>query len=178
MIESDLKFNVGLYQENSENLLDSDRCFHLSRELLEKGYSFSVFYSYKELEMMDKRLFVLLGSFQAEERSLLLSDKTPSNTYFQEIKGLNNTEIIDKVETLKKETGARDSNHWKPWFPVIDYDRCTNCMQCLTFCLFDVYGVSEDKIQVQNEDNCKTNCPACSRVCPEVAILFPKYNND
>ena len=176
MFESDLKFNVGVYQENSENLLDSDRCFHLSRELLEKGYSFSVFYSYKELEMMDKRLFVLLGSFQAEQRSLLPSDKTPSNTYFQEIKGLNNTEIIDKVETLKKETGTRDSNHWKPWFPVIDYDRCTNCMQCLTFCLFDVYGVSEDKIQVQNEDNCKTNCPACSRVCPEVAILFPKYN--
>ena len=176
MIESDLKFNVGLYQENSENLLDSDRCFDLSRELLEKGYSFSVFYSYKELEMMEKRLFVLLGSFQAEERSLLLSDKRLPNTYFQEIKGLNNTEIIDKVETLKKEKGTKDSNHWKPWFPVIDYDRCTNCMQCLTFCLFDVYGVSEDKIQVQNEDNCKTNCPACSRVCPEVAILFPKYN--
>jgi NAD-dependent dihydropyrimidine dehydrogenase PreA subunit len=65
---------------------------------------------------------------------------------------------------------------WKPWFPVIDYSRCTNCMQCLSFCLFDVYGVSEDnKIQVQNNDNCKTNCPACSRVCPEVAIMFPKY---
>jgi len=30
-------------------------------------------------------------------------------------------------------------------------------------------------IQVQNNDNCKTNCPACSRVCPEVAIMFPKY---
>jgi NAD-dependent dihydropyrimidine dehydrogenase PreA subunit len=49
-------------------------------------------------------------------------------------------------------------------------------MQCLSFCLFDVYGVSDDnKIQVQNNDNCKTNCPACSRVCPEVAIMFPKY---
>lgn len=65
---------------------------------------------------------------------------------------------------------------WKPWFPVIDYDRCTNCMQCLSFCLFDVYGVDDDKkIQVKNQDNCKTNCPACSRVCPEVAIMFPKY---
>ncbi|NNE92058.1 MAG: ferredoxin family protein, partial [Verrucomicrobiales bacterium] len=65
---------------------------------------------------------------------------------------------------------------WKPWFPVIDYDRCTNCMQCLSFCLFDVYGVDdEQQIQVQNNDNCKTNCPACSRVCPEVAIMFPKY---
>src|SRR6185436_7835541 len=53
---------------------------------------------------------------------------------------------------------------------------CTNCMQCLSFCLFGVYGVDHDKrIQVQNQDNCKTNCPACSRVCPEAAIMFPKY---
>jgi NAD-dependent dihydropyrimidine dehydrogenase PreA subunit len=67
---------------------------------------------------------------------------------------------------------------WKPWFPVIDYSRCTNCMQCLSFCLFDVYGVSsESKIQVQNQSNCKTECPACSRVCPEVAIMFPKYRH-
>ena len=49
-------------------------------------------------------------------------------------------------------------------------------MQCLSFCLFGVYGVDGDqKIQVQNNDNCKTNCPACSRVCPEAAIMFPKY---
>ena len=67
---------------------------------------------------------------------------------------------------------------WKPWFPVIDYSRCTNCMQCLSFCLFDVYGVSaESKIQVQHQSNCKTECPACSRVCPEVAIMFPKYRH-
>ena len=67
---------------------------------------------------------------------------------------------------------------WKPWFPVIDYSRCTNCMQSLSFCLFDVYGVSaESKIQVQHQSNCKTECPACSRVCPEVAIMFPKYRH-
>jgi Pyruvate/2-oxoacid:ferredoxin oxidoreductase delta subunit len=72
---------------------------------------------------------------------------------------------------LKSQVGS-----WKPWFPVIDYDRCTNCMQCLSFCLFGVYGVDDEKrIQVQNQDNCKTNCPACSRVCPEAAIMFPKY---
>jgi NAD-dependent dihydropyrimidine dehydrogenase PreA subunit len=51
-------------------------------------------------------------------------------------------------------------------------------MQCLSFCLFDVYGVSADsKIKVQNQSNCKTECPACSRVCPEVAIMFPKYRH-
>jgi len=70
---------------------------------------------------------------------------------------------------------AADS--WKPWFPVIDTARCTNCMQCLSFCLFDVYGVSEDhRLRVENPSNCKVNCPACSRVCPDVAIMFPKYH--
>lgn len=78
-------------------------------------------------------------------------------------------------EPIKTPT-VQPSESWKPWFPVIDYDRCTNCMQCLSFCLFDVYGVNEDKkIQVQNPVKCKTDCPACSRVCPEAAILFPKY---
>jgi NAD-dependent dihydropyrimidine dehydrogenase PreA subunit len=62
------------------------------------------------------------------------------------------------------------------WYPVIDYSRCTNCMECLDFCLFGVYGVdSLDRIVVENQDNCKRGCPACSRVCPEHAIMFPDY---
>lgn len=79
--------------------------------------------------------------------------------------------VSDKIS----QSGRKSPAFWKPWFPVIDYDRCTNCMQCLTFCLFDVYGVTEEKIDVLNESNCKTDCPACSRVCPEAAIMFPKY---
>ncbi len=62
------------------------------------------------------------------------------------------------------------------WYPVIDYSRCTNCMECLDFCLFGVYGVDKmDRILVENQDNCKKGCPACSRVCPEQAIMFPDY---
>jgi Pyruvate/2-oxoacid:ferredoxin oxidoreductase delta subunit len=64
------------------------------------------------------------------------------------------------------------------WYPVIDYSRCTNCMECLDFCLFGVYGVDKlDRILVENQDNCKRGCPACSRVCPEHAIMFPDYKS-
>jgi len=92
-----------------------------------------------------------------------------------ELHGRAPGEVLASVEALR-ETRKLDKSNWTPWFPVIDYDRCTNCMQCLSFCLFDVYGAdAEGQIEVRNEDNCKTNCPACSRVCPEVAILFPKY---
>jgi NAD-dependent dihydropyrimidine dehydrogenase PreA subunit len=62
------------------------------------------------------------------------------------------------------------------WYPVIDYGRCTNCLECLDFCLFGVYGVdSMERILVENQDSCKKGCPACSRVCPEQAIMFPEY---
>jgi hypothetical protein len=62
------------------------------------------------------------------------------------------------------------------WYPVIDYSRCTNCMECLDFCLFGVYGVdSLDRLVVENQDSCKKGCPACSRVCPENAIMFPEH---
>ena len=86
--------------------------------------------------------------------------------------------VVESVESVRGETNTVEHGNWKPWFPVIDYDRCTNCMQCLSFCLFNVYGVDDDnQIQAQNHDNCKTNCPACSRVCPEAAIMFPKYKS-
>jgi len=49
-------------------------------------------------------------------------------------------------------------------------------MECIDFCLFGVYGVDKlDRILVENQDNCKRGCPACSRVCPEQAIMFPEY---
>ena len=62
------------------------------------------------------------------------------------------------------------------WYPVIDYNRCTNCMECIDFCLFGVYGVDRiDTILVEQPDNCRKGCPACSRVCPENAIMFPQH---
>jgi NAD-dependent dihydropyrimidine dehydrogenase PreA subunit len=61
------------------------------------------------------------------------------------------------------------------WYPVIDYSRCTNCKQCHQFCLFGVYEQDEDgKVTVANPRSCKNNCPACARICPETAIIFPK----
>ncbi len=95
---------------------------------------------------------------------------------FRDISSKSSRDVAGEVESVRVRLNAARHGEWKPWFPVIDYDRCTNCMQCLSFCLFNVYGVDTDqKIQVQNNDNCKTNCPACSRVCPEAAIMFPKY---
>lgn len=64
------------------------------------------------------------------------------------------------------------------WYPVIDYSRCTHCMECIDFCLFGVYGVDAmEQILVEQPDNCRKGCPACSRVCPENAIIFPQHKS-
>ena len=65
------------------------------------------------------------------------------------------------------------------WYPVIDYSRCTNCMECIDFCLFGVYGHEESGgVRVALPRNCKDNCPACARICPAVAIVFPKSEEE
>ncbi|HEY1080636.1 MAG TPA: ferredoxin family protein, partial [Prosthecobacter sp.] len=124
----------------------------------------------------DDHTLLLLGSFPGGEAPALEDASGRIQIDARDITGLDAEGVVSLVEKSRGSKPMNEPGKWKPWFPVIDYSRCTNCMQCLSFCLFDVYGVSEEnKIQVQNNDNCKTNCPACSRVCPEVAIMFPKY---
>ncbi|MHB9132469.1 MAG: ATP-binding protein [Armatimonadota bacterium] len=65
------------------------------------------------------------------------------------------------------------------WYPVTDRSRCNNCRHCLQFCLFGVYELDEQgAVMVQRPDQCKPGCPACSRVCPQGAIIFPLYAKD
>lgn len=61
------------------------------------------------------------------------------------------------------------------WYPVLDYEKCVNCGKCHDFCLFGVYSIEDGKVKVAQPQNCKNNCPACSRVCPAEAVIFPKY---
>ena len=60
------------------------------------------------------------------------------------------------------------------WYPVIDRARCVGCGHCLQFCLFGVYETDDaGRVVAVRPDNCKPGCPACSRICPEGAIIFP-----
>lgn len=64
------------------------------------------------------------------------------------------------------------------WYPVIDYGRCKNCLECLNFCLFGVFGLDfSERILVEQPDACRNGCPACSRVCPNLAIMFPQHDS-
>jgi len=169
---ADPTLRIVLFEGEGADAIPAEDRYAAMSALLEKGFSVSST-SRNELEKPDRSTVVVLGRFAAEPAT----DKAQeAGVRFQNIAGLNPVAIAATAEAARAETASAKHGDWKPWFPVIDYDRCTNCMQCLSFCLFGVYGVDGDRrIQVQNNDNCKTNCPACSRVCPEAAIMFPKY---
>ncbi len=87
-------------------------------------------------------------------------------------------QVLEKAQVFSDDANnaGEQSPDWVPWFPVIDYDRCTKCGKCVSFCLFGTYSRDDDgRVEVQNPANCKTNCPACARVCPHAAIVFAKH---
>ena len=159
---------VVVFEGEGARPLDESRRFELFRGLLEAGYAVT---SLRQGTVNGpENVTVVLGDFASES-----SDRDDAQRS-RNISGMDLPAVYQAVESARVDAAGAKPAKWKPWFPVIDYQRCTNCMQCMSFCLFDVYSVSkEGKIQVQNQSNCKTDCPACSRVCPEVAILFPKY---
>ncbi len=172
-IQSEPTLRVVLYEGDGATPLDDS--FAAMSALLEKGYAVTRTTAGGKVAPQGNGSLVVLGKF---------SDGAPSaddasgavNVRFHDITNRDVAAVTALVEEERTAAGAAQHGAWKPWFPVIDYDRCTNCMQCLSFCLFGVYGVDDaSRIEVQNNDNCKTNCPACSRVCPEAAIMFPKY---
>ncbi len=169
---------VVLYEGPGAAALDATLRFEILSALLDRGYEVTVPVSGGRVSPPDAAPLVVLGLFDQEAPPQAQDGNGRGAVVFSSISDLEPAAVVDRVHGLREELGARTPGAWKPWFPVIDYDRCTNCMQCLSFCLFDVYGVNDkQQIRVQNQDNCKTDCPACSRVCPEVAILFPKYKS-
>ena len=165
---------IVLYEGEGAQPLPAEERFATITALLEKGYAITRAGAKGNPAPDDRSSLFVLGRFK--EGQPPQGENGDVRIRFQDITGLVPDRLTEMVEATRLETSAARHGEWKPWFPVIDYDRCTNCMQCLSFCLFGVYGVDEQQhIQVQNNENCKTNCPACSRVCPEAAIMFPKY---
>lgn len=174
-LSAEKTLRIVLYEGDGADAFSPHERFDTLTALLDQGYSVTRAGQGGQVARPDKSPVLVLGRFggnipQAEDAS----GQVPLE--FRDVSGLDPSAIAGEVELARTRHSAVKQGDWKPWFPVIDFDRCTNCLQCLSFCLFGVYGVDEERrIQVQNNDNCKTNCPACSRVCPEAAIMFPKY---
>jgi NAD-dependent dihydropyrimidine dehydrogenase PreA subunit len=128
------------------------------------------------------RRILSLEQIDAPKRDVLSLDRflNPTNTTALARDGSGTLETLNKSDVTLTQLGIVplrvDEHPTRRWYPVIDYSRCTNCMECIDFCLFGVYGVDRaETILVEQPDNCRKGCPACSRVCPENAIMFPQH---
>jgi NAD-dependent dihydropyrimidine dehydrogenase PreA subunit len=88
-------------------------------------------------------------------------------------------EIIQSLDNDSGNSGCEEAcdrvpDDWVAWYPVIDPDRCIQCKKCVDFCMFGVYTAENGKVKVIQPSSCKTDCPACARMCPANAIIFPK----
>ena len=126
---------------------------------------------------------VVIACYPRAVRSLFHAggvELDPARATFLNMRTHTADDILDALGMARQsdqapaEAAAADVG-WRPWFPVIDYDRCVHCGQCLNFCLFGVYERDDsNRVVVANPARCKDNCPACARMCPHVAIVFPK----
>lgn len=181
MIAALLPPRVVIYEGPGATRLPAADRGRLVAALLDRGYAVTL--AGAGAADLTAAAVVVVGSFQAAPPEVAGREVAVCD-----IAGRSIDEAVAAVEAARgshpmnrpeaaRAAGDAAATTWKPWFPVIDTARCTNCMQCLSFCLFDVYGVSADnRLRVENPANCKVNCPACSRVCPDVAIMFPKYH--
>ncbi len=61
----------------------------------------------------------------------------------------------------------------KNWYPIIDYEKCVSCFECVNFCPHKVFEIIDDKPVVANPLDCVDFCKGCSKgACPVDAISY------
>ena len=91
-----------LVQINAADAAQPERRFEAMKALLGAGYS------------------VDYGGAPAGGAVALMLEEAPAEP----------AKILARVEAERETRGRQPNGEWKPWFPVVDYDRCTHCMQC------------------------------------------------
>jgi len=125
------------------------------------------------------------------ENIVLACQPRAVRSMFRDIEGLNCVDLrsaslddilaslsLQSVESPPEPVYDKADSQWIPWFPVIDAARCVQCKKCVDFCMFGVYSIDDGKVRVTKPQSCKTDCPACARICPQNAIMFPKSLED
>ncbi len=145
--------------------------------------------------MYPRAAYWTLRAFGIEGTQIESGTPTPIRNGTRTIECVNLADFADAsqaeagVESILRDRGLFDEAVAEPdgihvfeestiprWYPVVDRDRCGNCLECLNFCLFGVYSVDENEsLFVEIPDACRNGCPACSRVCPQGAIMFPAH---
>jgi pyruvate ferredoxin oxidoreductase delta subunit len=65
---------------------------------------------------------------------------------------------------------------WRSERPVVDKDKCINCLQCWIFCPDSSILVKDEKMAGYDYFHCK-GCGICAKICPVQAIEMVAEEN-
>lgn len=86
--------------------------------------------------------------------------------------------MIGQTATEVPEGGAIDepgkareyeTGSWRSMRPVLDREKCIDCLTCWIYCPDDCILVEDKKMKGFRYSHCK-GCGICARVCPKQAI--------
>ena len=61
----------------------------------------------------------------------------------------------------------------KKWYPMINYEKCTECGNCIENCFHNVYSKEKaPRPVVINPEGCIQGCTGCGSICPNGAIEY------
>lgn len=60
----------------------------------------------------------------------------------------------------------------KTWYPVLNYEICTECGSCFKKCSHGVFKMEENRPVVVNPESCVQGCHGCGNLCPAGAIEY------
>lgn len=179
---------------SSRSFMDKDKVSEVAVRLKNEGYEVRIEPDLCKMIMMKSPAMneitasTILACYPRAIRSLLdTMDLTSGqvldirNKEISDILKQLRVEVTEVVNTGEKEKIRQEIDNFPEetgidaWYPALDKERCIECGKCHDFCLFGVYTIEDKKVKVVQPQNCKNNCPACARMCPSKAIIFPKY---
>ncbi len=74
--------------------------------------------------------------------------------------------VIEAGNSAEYETGS-----WRTSRPIVDLNRCNDCMICWIYCPDSAIVVKEGELKGIDLDHCK-GCGICVEECPKKAIIL------